>query len=274
MLPCVKCTGLWLTKEKWKKISSKIQVASRELRMPLSNIHLRGTSTETVPNANISGGSVVADLNGLAVKVKIVAVAPKSWTPSRLELRRCCKSIQLLSPSHTLLGKTAPSPSRGLSQCPGLATLPSGRCHLLSPSLLTAHWSPSPISSTQKCLFPVPGCSTTAALVQTRASCQGHRKALSVHTSFIAFHSGFLQPGKAFPQNKSDRAVLKNWWFINSFSLKSWPLSRAYKAPIPGGLSLRPVQASSPTPWDLSHHLLRGWCLPFPCTMSLLNKPI
>uniref|UniRef100_A0A8D1TXS8 Aldehyde oxidase 1 n=1 Tax=Sus scrofa TaxID=9823 RepID=A0A8D1TXS8_PIG len=43
-------------------------VASRELRMPLSNIHLRGTSTETIPNANISGGSVVADLNGLAVK--------------------------------------------------------------------------------------------------------------------------------------------------------------------------------------------------------------
>ncbi|KAK1336525.1 hypothetical protein QTO34_002556 [Cnephaeus nilssonii] len=45
-----------------------IQVASRELRMPLSNVHLRGTSTETVPNANVSGGSVVADLNGLAVK--------------------------------------------------------------------------------------------------------------------------------------------------------------------------------------------------------------
>uniref|UniRef100_A0A8C3YFZ8 aldehyde oxidase n=1 Tax=Catagonus wagneri TaxID=51154 RepID=A0A8C3YFZ8_9CETA len=45
-----------------------LQVASRELRMPLSNIHLRGTSTETIPNANVSGGSVVADLNGLAVK--------------------------------------------------------------------------------------------------------------------------------------------------------------------------------------------------------------
>ncbi|XP_049743723.1 aldehyde oxidase [Elephas maximus indicus] len=45
-----------------------IQVASRELRMPMSNVHLRGTSTETIPNANISGGSVVADLNGLAVK--------------------------------------------------------------------------------------------------------------------------------------------------------------------------------------------------------------
>uniref|UniRef100_A0A9L0JQV5 aldehyde oxidase n=1 Tax=Equus asinus TaxID=9793 RepID=A0A9L0JQV5_EQUAS len=45
-----------------------IQVASRELRMPMSNVHLRGTSTETVPNANVSGGSLVADLNGLAVK--------------------------------------------------------------------------------------------------------------------------------------------------------------------------------------------------------------
>ncbi|KAM6175534.1 aldehyde oxidase 1 [Erethizon dorsatum] len=45
-----------------------IQVVSRELKMPMANIHLRGTSTETVPNANISGGSVVADLNGLAVK--------------------------------------------------------------------------------------------------------------------------------------------------------------------------------------------------------------
>ncbi|XP_066202304.1 aldehyde oxidase [Saccopteryx leptura] len=45
-----------------------IQVASRELGMPLSNVHLRGTSTETIPNANVSGGSVVADFNGMAVK--------------------------------------------------------------------------------------------------------------------------------------------------------------------------------------------------------------
>ncbi|EGW11977.1 Aldehyde oxidase, partial [Cricetulus griseus] len=45
-----------------------IQVVSRELKMPMSSIHLRGTSTETVPNTNPSGGSVVADLNGLAVK--------------------------------------------------------------------------------------------------------------------------------------------------------------------------------------------------------------
>lgn len=164
------------------------------------------------------------------------------------------------------LGENCAFPQSGAQSVSGLATLLSGRCHLLSPSLLKAHWSPSLISSTQKCLFPVPGCSTTAALVQTRASCQGHREPLSVHPSFIAFHSGFLQPGKAFPQNKSDRAVLKNSdrWFINSFSVKSWPLSRAYTAPIPGGLSLRPVHASPPTPWDLSPHLLRGWCLPSP----------
>ena len=56
----------------------QIQVASRELRMPLSSIHLRGTSTETIPNTNPSGGSVVADLNGLAVKVKIIAMGPRS----------------------------------------------------------------------------------------------------------------------------------------------------------------------------------------------------
>ncbi|MEJ1271920.1 shugoshin 2A [Cricetulus griseus] len=47
-----------------------IQVVSRELKMPMSSIHLRGTSTETVPNTNPSGGSVVADLNGLAVKAQ------------------------------------------------------------------------------------------------------------------------------------------------------------------------------------------------------------
>lgn len=45
-----------------------IQVVSRELKMPLSSVHLRGTSTETVPNTNFSGASLVADLNGLAIK--------------------------------------------------------------------------------------------------------------------------------------------------------------------------------------------------------------
>lgn len=41
----------------------------------MSSVHLRGTSTETVPNTNASGGSVVADLNGLAVKVNPPKVA-------------------------------------------------------------------------------------------------------------------------------------------------------------------------------------------------------
>lgn len=45
-----------------------IQVASRELKMPLSSVHLRETSTQTVPNTNFSGGSLTADLNGLAIK--------------------------------------------------------------------------------------------------------------------------------------------------------------------------------------------------------------
>uniref|UniRef100_A0A8C5L665 aldehyde oxidase n=1 Tax=Jaculus jaculus TaxID=51337 RepID=A0A8C5L665_JACJA len=45
-----------------------IQVASRELKMPMSNICLRETSTETVPNTNATGGSMTADLNGLAIK--------------------------------------------------------------------------------------------------------------------------------------------------------------------------------------------------------------
>lgn len=53
----------------WTHTLSGTQVVSRELKMPMANVHLRGTSTETVPNANVSGGSVVADLNGLAVKV-------------------------------------------------------------------------------------------------------------------------------------------------------------------------------------------------------------
>ncbi|XP_043848598.1 aldehyde oxidase 1-like [Dromiciops gliroides] len=45
-----------------------IQVVSRELGMPMSNIHLRGTSTEMIPNGNCSGGSVVADVNGMALQ--------------------------------------------------------------------------------------------------------------------------------------------------------------------------------------------------------------
>jgi aldehyde oxidase len=59
--------------------------------MPMSSVHLRGTSTETVPNTNASGGSVVADLNGLAVKVELSAMTSfinPSRSNAQLEIRR------------------------------------------------------------------------------------------------------------------------------------------------------------------------------------------
>ncbi|XP_062972241.1 aldehyde oxidase-like [Elgaria multicarinata webbii] len=45
-----------------------IQVASRELQMPMSNIHFCETSTTTIPNACGSVGSLGTDVNGMAVK--------------------------------------------------------------------------------------------------------------------------------------------------------------------------------------------------------------
>ncbi|XP_061464042.1 aldehyde oxidase 1-like [Rhineura floridana] len=45
-----------------------IQIASRELQMPMSNIHVCDTSTKTVPNAFGSVASVGTDVNGMAVK--------------------------------------------------------------------------------------------------------------------------------------------------------------------------------------------------------------
>ncbi|NXP68080.1 AOXA oxidase, partial [Chloropsis cyanopogon] len=45
-----------------------IQVASRELNIPMSCIHLCETSTTTVPNACASVGSAGTDVNGMAVK--------------------------------------------------------------------------------------------------------------------------------------------------------------------------------------------------------------
>uniref|UniRef100_A0A8B9TA25 Aldehyde oxidase 1 n=1 Tax=Anas platyrhynchos TaxID=8839 RepID=A0A8B9TA25_ANAPL len=45
-----------------------IQVASRELNIPMSYIHFRETSTTTVPNACASVGSAGTDVNGMAVK--------------------------------------------------------------------------------------------------------------------------------------------------------------------------------------------------------------
>uniref|UniRef100_A0A672VBK7 Aldehyde oxidase 1 n=1 Tax=Strigops habroptila TaxID=2489341 RepID=A0A672VBK7_STRHB len=45
-----------------------IQVASRELNIPMSSIHFCETSTTTVPNACASAGSAGTDVNGMAVK--------------------------------------------------------------------------------------------------------------------------------------------------------------------------------------------------------------
>ncbi|XP_048808931.1 aldehyde oxidase isoform X2 [Lagopus muta] len=45
-----------------------IQVASRELNIPMSYIHFCETSTTTVPNACASAGSAGTDVNGMAVK--------------------------------------------------------------------------------------------------------------------------------------------------------------------------------------------------------------
>ncbi|XP_010216199.1 PREDICTED: aldehyde oxidase [Tinamus guttatus] len=45
-----------------------IQVASRELNIPMSRIHFCETSTTTIPNACASAGSAGTDVNGMAVK--------------------------------------------------------------------------------------------------------------------------------------------------------------------------------------------------------------
>ncbi|XP_014399974.1 PREDICTED: aldehyde oxidase 4-like, partial [Myotis brandtii] len=45
-----------------------IQVASRELNIPVSYIHLSETSTVTVPNASITAASMGTDINGRAVQ--------------------------------------------------------------------------------------------------------------------------------------------------------------------------------------------------------------
>ncbi|KAI0235298.1 Xanthine dehydrogenase/oxidase [Lamellibrachia satsuma] len=46
-----------------------IQVASRALKIPMSNIHISESSTNTVPNATPTAASLSSDLNGIAVLV-------------------------------------------------------------------------------------------------------------------------------------------------------------------------------------------------------------
>ncbi|KAE8580256.1 hypothetical protein XENTR_v10024375 [Xenopus tropicalis] len=45
-----------------------MQIASRELGIPLSYIHICETNTSSVPNTQVSGGSLGTDVNGMAVK--------------------------------------------------------------------------------------------------------------------------------------------------------------------------------------------------------------
>uniref|UniRef100_A0A8D0GBI8 FAD-binding PCMH-type domain-containing protein n=1 Tax=Sphenodon punctatus TaxID=8508 RepID=A0A8D0GBI8_SPHPU len=45
-----------------------LQIASHELKLPLSYLHLSETSTVTVPNAVVTAGSIGADVNGKAVQ--------------------------------------------------------------------------------------------------------------------------------------------------------------------------------------------------------------
>ena len=44
-----------------------IQLASRALHIPSSNIHIQQMSTETIANASPTGGSTGTDINGAAV---------------------------------------------------------------------------------------------------------------------------------------------------------------------------------------------------------------
>ena len=49
----------------------RLQIAARSFCIPVSKIHLSETSTNTVPNTSASAASVSADLNGMAVKVRM-----------------------------------------------------------------------------------------------------------------------------------------------------------------------------------------------------------
>ncbi|KAM3917313.1 aldehyde oxidase-like [Leptodactylus fuscus] len=44
------------------------QIASRELQIPISDVHVVETNTASVPNTMVSGGSLGTDVNGMAVK--------------------------------------------------------------------------------------------------------------------------------------------------------------------------------------------------------------
>ena len=66
---------------KWDWISFcllLLQIASRELKIPLSYIHLCETST-TVPSGKYTAGSIGAEINARAVQVRLITIFPHNW---------------------------------------------------------------------------------------------------------------------------------------------------------------------------------------------------
>lgn len=59
-----------------------MQIASRELGIPISYIHICETSTTSVPNTIATAATVGTDVNGMAVKVfsiKLLIVAFRKY---------------------------------------------------------------------------------------------------------------------------------------------------------------------------------------------------
>ena len=145
----------------------------------MSSVHLRGTSTETVPNTNASVGSVVADLNGLAVKVKPAKVASfrsPSGSDPWLEIRREAHLPSLLSTG------------QGRRTDPAGTQHPAVLCRLL-------RWSPVLLILPQTLnVFP----HLCSVIFPPLARPLGDALSLS---HFILFHSGFLKPEQTCPED-------------------------------------------------------------------------
>lgn len=134
----------------------------------MSSVHLRGTSTETVPNTNASGGSVVADLNGLAVKVKPSKVASFTRSTAGYQKRRVVHLPSLLSAG------------QGGRRDPAGMQHPALLCLLL-------HWSPVlSIPPQTPNVFPL--------LCSVRFPLLPGLWAMPSPSQFIVFRSGFLNP--------------------------------------------------------------------------------
>lgn len=140
----------------------------------MSSVHLRGTSTETVPNTNASGGSVVADLNGLAVKVKPPKVAsftsPLGSDPW-LGIRR---EESFISQVSSVQGRVGTQTQQGRSTQQFCARCSTGH--------QSSYFHPKPPLSS-------PFCVQSDSLPPARPS----GDALSP-SQFIVFRSGFLNP--------------------------------------------------------------------------------